>query len=72
MSLLEDLHDAPEHYTLFAALRRIEQAHRDRPRLGESRKAPMLPPSIPAIPRYRESSNTGSVCLGRTAHCRCT
>ena len=39
MSLLEDLHDSPEHYTLFAALRRIEQAHRDRPRLGESRKA---------------------------------
>ncbi|MEA3178495.1 MAG: type secretion system protein ImpH [Gammaproteobacteria bacterium] len=39
MSLLDDLHDQPERYTLFAALRKIEQAHRDRPRLGESRKA---------------------------------
>src|ERR1700755_2767187 len=39
MSQLDDLHDNPEHYTLFGALRRIEQAHRDRPRLGESRKA---------------------------------
>jgi type VI secretion system protein ImpH len=39
MTLLDDLHDSPEHYTLFGALRRIEQAHRDRPRLGESRKA---------------------------------
>jgi type VI secretion system protein ImpH len=39
MSLLDDLNSSPEHYTLFGALRRIEQAHRDRPRLGESRKA---------------------------------
>lgn len=36
---LDDLERLPEQYTLFAALRRIEQAHRDRPRLGESRKA---------------------------------
>jgi type VI secretion system protein ImpH len=39
MSLLDDLRKSPEHYTLFGALRRIEQEHRDRPRLGESRKA---------------------------------
>jgi type VI secretion system protein ImpH len=39
MSQLDDLHASPEHYTLFGALRRVEQAHRDRPRLGESRKA---------------------------------
>jgi type VI secretion system protein ImpH len=39
MTPLDDLHDSPEHYTLFGALRRIEQAYRDRPRLGESRKA---------------------------------
>ncbi|HTV77331.1 MAG TPA: type VI secretion system baseplate subunit TssG [Steroidobacteraceae bacterium] len=36
---LEDLRAQPTQYTLFAALRRLEQAHRDRPRLGESRKA---------------------------------
>ena len=34
MSALDDLHGNPEHYTLFGALRRIEQVHRDRPRLG--------------------------------------
>ncbi len=39
MSLLDDLGRSPEHYTLFGALRRIEQAHALRPRLGESRKA---------------------------------
>ena len=38
VSLLDDLAGSPEHYTLFGALRRIEQEHRDRPRLGESRK----------------------------------
>ncbi|HEY6924497.1 MAG TPA: type VI secretion system baseplate subunit TssG [Steroidobacteraceae bacterium] len=38
MSLLRELGSSPESYTLFGALRRIEQAHRDRPRLGESRK----------------------------------
>jgi type VI secretion system protein ImpH len=39
MSLLDDLSQSPEHYSLFGALRRIEQEYRDRPRLGESRKA---------------------------------
>jgi type VI secretion system protein ImpH len=39
VSLLDDLQAAPEQYNLFSALRRIEQVHRDRPRLGESRKA---------------------------------
>lgn len=37
--MLQDLQERPEQYSLFAALRRIEQAHPDRPRLGESRKA---------------------------------
>lgn len=37
-AMLEDLGRSPEHYTLFGALRRIEQAHTDKPRLGESRK----------------------------------
>ncbi|HVS78406.1 MAG TPA: type VI secretion system baseplate subunit TssG [Steroidobacteraceae bacterium] len=36
---LDVLRDRPERFTLFAALRRIEQVHRERPRLGESRKA---------------------------------
>jgi type VI secretion system protein ImpH len=38
-AMLEELGRSPEQYTLFGALRRIEQAHADRPRLGESRKA---------------------------------
>ncbi len=37
--MLDDLREQPEQYTLFAALRRVEQAYPDRPRLGESRKA---------------------------------
>jgi type VI secretion system protein ImpH len=36
---LTDLTDEPEQYTLFGALRRIEQSHHGRPRLGESRRA---------------------------------
>jgi len=39
VTILDDLRVAPEHYTLFSALRRIEQEYRDRPRLGDSRKA---------------------------------
>ena len=39
VSPLDELRRAPERFTLFAALRAIEQAHADRPRLGESRKA---------------------------------
>ncbi|HUI61214.1 MAG TPA: type VI secretion system baseplate subunit TssG [Steroidobacteraceae bacterium] len=38
MTSLDDLSRFPELYTLFSALRRIEQAHRDRPRLGTARK----------------------------------
>lgn len=37
-SILQDLEQHPEAYSLFGALRRIEQAFPDRPRLGESRK----------------------------------
>jgi type VI secretion system protein ImpH len=36
--MLADLRAIPELYTLFGALRRVEQTHRARPRLGESRK----------------------------------
>lgn len=36
---LAGLESQPQRFTLFAALRRIEQVHRGRPRLGESRKA---------------------------------
>jgi type VI secretion system protein ImpH len=36
---LSDLGEHPEQYSLFGALRRIEQVHHGRPRLGESRKA---------------------------------
>ena len=37
--MLDELRRLPEHYSLFGALRRIEQAHPGHPRLGESRKA---------------------------------
>jgi type VI secretion system protein ImpH len=39
VAMLAELRALPEQYTLFSALRRIEQVYRDRPRLGESRKA---------------------------------
>jgi type VI secretion system protein ImpH len=48
--MLEDLHERPEDYSLFGALRRIEQAHPDRPRLGESRKAADDPVRIVQLP----------------------
>jgi len=38
-TMLDELRQLPAQYTLFGALRRIEQAHPGRPRLGESRKA---------------------------------
>ncbi len=36
--MLDDLHNRPERYSLFSALRRIEQEYRHRPRLGQSRR----------------------------------
>ncbi len=39
LTLLEPLAERPEQFTLFAALRLLEQAFAARPRLGESRKA---------------------------------
>lgn len=36
---LAQLHDAPQRFSLFAALRLLERAHADRPRFGESRRA---------------------------------
>jgi type VI secretion system protein ImpH len=68
MSLLEDLQDSPEHYTLFAALRRIEQAHRDRPRLGESRKAADDPVRITQRPHlYFVGADIAAFAAGESA-----
>ena len=39
VTLLEPLAERPEQFTLFAALRLLEQAFADQPRLGEARKA---------------------------------
>jgi type VI secretion system protein ImpH len=39
LSALTRLREQPHRFSLFAALRVLEQAHADRPRLGESRKA---------------------------------
>ena len=39
LSALTRLREQPHRFSLFAALRVLEQAHVDRPRLGESRKA---------------------------------
>jgi type VI secretion system protein ImpH len=39
LSALEQLQAEPQRFTLFAALRLLEQAYPSRPRLGESRKA---------------------------------
>jgi len=36
--MLDDLQARPERFSLFGALRRLEQAYRDRPRLGKARK----------------------------------
>jgi type VI secretion system protein ImpH len=55
--MLDDLAAAPEQYTLFSALRRIEQAYRDRPRLGESRKAADDPVRIAQRPHLYFAPN---------------
>jgi type VI secretion system protein ImpH len=52
-SLLNDLRERPESYSLFAALRRIEQAHPELPRLGESRKATDDPVHITQRPHLQ-------------------
>jgi len=39
VTLLEPLAERPEQFTLFAALRLLEQAFAGQPRLGEARKA---------------------------------
>jgi type VI secretion system protein ImpH len=39
VSELQALRDEPHRFSLFAALRLLERAHADRPRLGESRRA---------------------------------
>jgi type VI secretion system protein ImpH len=68
MSLLDDLNSSPEAYTLFAALRRIEQAHPDRPRLGESRKASDDPVRITQRPHlYFAGSDVAAFGAGGTA-----
>jgi type VI secretion system protein ImpH len=39
LTALADLRSEPWRYTLFAALRKLERVHADRPRLGEARRA---------------------------------
>jgi type VI secretion system protein ImpH len=68
MSSLEDLRRFPEHYTLFAALRRIEQAYPDRPRLGESRKVSDDPVRISQRPHlYFVGADVAAFGAGDTA-----
>jgi type VI secretion system protein ImpH len=68
VSLLYDLNAAPEHYSLFSALRLIEQAHRDRPRLGESRKAADDPVRITQRPHlYFAPSDVAAFGAGEGA-----
>ena len=68
MTLLDDLNNSPEHYTFFGALRRIEQAHRDRPRLGESRKASDDPVRIAQRPHlYFVGADVAAFGAGDTA-----
>jgi type VI secretion system protein ImpH len=57
VTTLDDLSASPEHYTLFGALRRIEQAHRNSPRLGESRKAADDPVRIAQRPHLYFAPN---------------
>jgi type VI secretion system protein ImpH len=47
---LDELRNDATRHSLFAALRRIEQAYPDRPRLGESRKAADDPVRISQVP----------------------
>jgi type VI secretion system protein ImpH len=62
---LADLQEQPTLYTLFAALRRIEQAYPDRPRLGESRKIADDPIRIAQRPHlYFAPSEVISVAAG--------
>lgn len=64
-ALLADLQEQPTLYTLFAALRRIEQAYPDRPRLGESRKVADDPIRIAQRPHlYFAPSEVSSVAAG--------
>jgi type VI secretion system protein ImpH len=66
--MLDDLTAAPEQYTLFSALRRIEQAYRDRPRLGESRKAADDPVRIAQRPHlYFAPNDVAAFGAGETA-----
>jgi type VI secretion system protein ImpH len=64
-AVLEDLRTQPTLHTLFAALRRIEQVYRDRPRLGESRKVADDPIRIAQRPHlYFAPSEVSSVEAG--------
>jgi type VI secretion system protein ImpH len=68
VTLLDDLTAAPEHYSLFSALRRIEQAHRDSPRLGESRRAADDPVRIAQRPHlYFAPSDVAAFGAGDSA-----
>jgi type VI secretion system protein ImpH len=72
-ALLADLQARPTLYTLFAALRRIEQAYRDRPRLGESRRVTDDPIRIGQRPHlYFAPSEISSVAAGEDGISRVT
>jgi len=72
VSTLDRLRDEPHAFTLFAALRLLEQIHPDRPRLGEARRASQdavrlgQPPHLifaPADVAALGRSNTGALRL---------
>lgn len=66
--MLDDLRTSPELYSLFSALRRIEQAHRDRPRLGATRKAADDPVRISQRPHlYFAPSDVAAYGAGDSA-----
>jgi type VI secretion system protein ImpH len=74
VSTLERLRDEPHAFSLFAALRMLEQLHPDRPRLGEARKASQdavrlrQPPHLffaPADISAFEHSDNGAWQLGQ-------
>jgi type VI secretion system protein ImpH len=52
LSALDQLRSAPERFGLFAALRVLEHAYADRPRLGESRKASDDPVRLGHAPHF--------------------
>ena len=59
---LESLRREPERFSLFAALRLLEQAHPDRPRLGESRQASDDPVRLGHVPHLTFAPTDVAAC----------